>query len=123
MAEDAIFIYDRAWNTVDPESRGRLLEQSLTADVELVDPLGGRVRGREAIHQRIGGFGDRFPGARVTITSGIDEHNGFARYAWTIVGSDGTTILEGTDVIARADDRHIRQIVMFFGALPTLDRP
>jgi hypothetical protein len=121
VPEDAIVIYDQAWNAADSATRTRLLEQSLTADAELVDPLGGRIRGRDAINERIAGFTDRFPGARVTITSGVDEHNGFARYAWTISASDGSTILDGIDVVTRADDEHIKQIVMFFGALPTVD--
>lgn len=79
------------------------------------------MRGRDSINQRIAGFTDRFPGARVTITSGVDEHNGFARYAWTITASDGSTVLDGIDVVARADDQRIKQIVMFFGPLPPAD--
>jgi hypothetical protein len=42
--------------------------------------------GIDAIAERIGGFGARFPRAPVAITSGVDEHHGFARYAWTITG-------------------------------------
>jgi hypothetical protein len=121
VPEDAIFLYDQAWNAAESATRERLLEQSLTADADLVDPLAGRVRGRDAISQRIAGFTERFPGARVTITSGVDEHNSFARYAWTISASDGSTILDGVDVVARADDQRIKQIVMFFGPLPTVD--
>jgi len=42
------------------------------------------------------GFSDRFPGARVMITSGVDAHHSFARYAWRITVSDGSTLLEGS---------------------------
>jgi len=85
-----ISAYDEAWNTRDDAARSRLLEESLTSDARLVEPTAGRVQGRDAINKRIAGFGDRFPGARVSITSGIDEHNGFARYEWTITGPEAT---------------------------------
>jgi hypothetical protein len=64
------------------------------------------------------GFGERFPGARVRITSGIDEHHGFARYAWTITDQNDRTILEGIDVVQRTDTGLISRVIMFFGPLP-----
>jgi hypothetical protein len=54
----------------------------------------------------------------VSITSGLDEHNGVVRYAWTITGPGGEMILEGMDVIERAEDGRIQTVVMFFGELP-----
>lgn len=93
--------YDAAWNEADAAERVRQLERSLTDDAELVDPT-GRFRGRRAVAERIAGFSDRFPGARATITSGVDAHHGFARYSWRITGSDGSTLLEGIDIVARA---------------------
>lgn len=52
----------------------------------MLDPRSGRFEGRDAISERIAGFGARFPGARLTLTSGVGEHNGFARYGWAING-------------------------------------
>jgi hypothetical protein len=101
----------------DAAERARLLTRSLTEDAELVDSS-GRFQGRQAIDQRMAGFGGRFPGARVTISSGIDEHNGFARYAWTIRAPDGATVLEGIDVVERGEENRLRRVVMFFGPLP-----
>jgi hypothetical protein len=117
MLDEVLAAYDAAWNESDAAERARLLERSLTEDGELVDPS-GRFEGRQAVNERIAGFSDRFPGARVMITSGIDEHNGFARYAWTIRAADSATILEGIDIVERGEDDRLRRVIMFFGPLP-----
>ena len=117
VLDDVLAAYDAAWNQSDAAERARLLAQALSDDGELVDPS-GRYKGRQAVHDRIAGFNDRFPGARVTITSGIDEHHGFARYAWTVDAADGETILEGVDIVERGEDTRLRRVVMFFGGLP-----
>ena len=88
---------------------------------ELVDPTSGRFTGRDAINERIAGFGERFPGARLTLTSGVDEHNGYARYAWTIHAADGALILEGIDIVERDDDDRLLRVIMFFGPLPAAE--
>lgn len=118
MLDDVLRAYDAAWNEPDQEARSQLLERSLTEDAELIDPTTGRFEGRDAINERIAGFSERFPGARLTLTSGVDEHNGFARYAWAINAADGSLILEGIDVVERDDDNRLRRVVMFFGPLP-----
>ncbi|HEV3402397.1 MAG TPA: hypothetical protein VG078_11300 [Acidimicrobiales bacterium] len=116
--DEVIESYDRAWNASGADERRHHLEAALTDDCELVEPR-GRFVGRQAIFERITGFSDRFPGARVDITTDVDEHNGFGRYGWKIVGADGKLLLEGTDVVERADNGKLRKVVMFFGALET----
>ena len=118
MLDDVLRAYDAAWNESDRAARSQLLERSLTEDAELFDPTAGRFKGREAINERIAGFSARFPGARLTLASGVDEHNGFARYAWAINAADGSLILEGIDVVERDNDNRLRRVVMFFGPLP-----
>ncbi len=108
--------YDQAWNASYVDDRRRLVEAALTEDCEMVEPR-GRFHGREAILERINGFSDRFPGARVDITTNVDEHNEFARYGWRIVDREGNLMLEGIDVVERAADGRLRKVVMFFGAL------
>lgn len=108
--------YDRAWNVADAGERAQMLEAAVTDDCELIEPR-GRYTGREAILQRITGFADRFPGATVEITTAIDEHNGWARYGWSIADAEGKLLLDGIDVVERAPDGRLRRIVMFFGAL------
>ena len=118
VLDEVLTAYDSAWNESDHAARAELLARSLAEDVELVDPTGGRFNGRDAINQRIAGFSERFPGARLTLTSGIDEHNGFARYGWAVNAADGSVILEGIDIVERDDDKRFRRVVMFFGPLP-----
>ena len=108
--------YDRAWNVPDADERRRLLEAALTDDCELVEPR-GRFAGRDAIVERISGFLNRFPGARVEITTNVDEHNEFARYEWRILDGAGALLLDGIDVVERASDGRLRKVVMFFGRL------
>ena len=117
MLDVVLRVYDAAWNEPDHAERAHLLARSLTEDAELVDPT-GRFRGRQAVNERIAGFSERFPGARVTITSGVDEHHGFARYAWSITRADGDRVLDGIDVVERGEDGRVRRVVMFFGPMP-----
>lgn len=111
-----IRMYDEAWNTTDVSERRNLLEQALADDCELLEPR-GRFTGRAAIIDRLAGFTERFPGARVDITSDVDEHNGFARYGWKIVNPDGSELLHGIDIVERAPEGRLRRVVMFFGDL------
>lgn len=113
---DALDAYGDAWNAPDVGERRSLLDAALTEDCELIEPR-GRFAGRVAILERINGFADRFPGARVDITTEVDEHNGFARYGWTIVDRDGNRLLDGIDVAERAPEGTIQRVVMFFGPL------
>lgn len=114
--DPVIASYDRAWNASTADERRRLLEQCVTDDCELIEPR-GRFAGRQAIADRINGFSERFPGARVDITTNVDEHHGVARYGWRIVDADGKPLLEGIDVVERGADGKLGKIVMFFGAL------
>lgn len=118
MLDARIMAYDEAWNAGDEPTRRRLLDESLTSDAELVDPVVGCLHGRDAIHDRIAGFGNRFEGARLSITSGVDEHNDLARYAWTITSRDGDKVMDGLDIVERDPDGRIKRVIMFFGELP-----
>ena len=108
--------YDQAWNAVDSDHRRRAVELCLTEDCELIEPR-GTFSGRNAILDRINGFAERFPGARVEITTNVDEHHAVARYGWRIVDNEDKHLLDGIDVVDRDGEGKIRRIVMFFGAL------
>jgi hypothetical protein len=116
---EVVEAYQAAWGVEEEESRRRLLEASLTEDAELVQP-NGRSVGREAVTARIAGLSERWPGARVAVTSGIDEHHGFARYTWNLTRSD-SVILSGFDVGEIAPDGRLRRIVQFFGPMGELE--
>ena len=117
---EVVAAYDAAWNEPSPAERRRLLEHSFAEDGVLIEPR-GHFAGREAVLERIAGFTERFPGARVLLTSGVDEHHGCLRYAWTIVGADDATLLDGIDVAELGSDGRLRRVVMFFGPLPGKD--
>lgn len=116
--DPVIEAYDKAWNASDVDERRRALEAALTDDCELLEPR-GRFAGRDAVLDRTSGFSERFPGARVQITTQVDEHNGVARYGWTIVDREGTLVLDGIDVVERAPDGRLQTVVMFVGPLGT----
>jgi hypothetical protein len=109
--------YFEAWNESDGAARRALLERCMTADVELLDPT-GRFRGLDSVGDRIGGFQESAPGARVVKSSGIDQHNGMVRYSWNIVDPEDNTVMVGLDVAEHEHDGRLRRVVMFFGPLP-----
>ncbi len=45
----------------------------------------------------------------------VDEHHGFARYGWKLVGPDGAPAVTGTDFAQIGDDGRLVRIVGFFG--------
>ena len=115
--DETIATYFGAWNEQDPEKRRRMLEDSVTSDVELVDPT-GRWKGSEGLVERIGRYQSSAPGTEVASPAGVDAHNDVARYRWRIADKDGVEFMEGLDVAERADDGRLRRILMFHGPLP-----
>jgi hypothetical protein len=59
---------------------------------------------------------ERWPGARVAITTRVDAHHGWARYGWTIQNARGESLLDGMDVAEAAEDGRLRRVVMFYVA-------
>jgi hypothetical protein len=107
--------YVEAWNKTDPADRDDLLAHAVVDEVEVIEPP-RRFQGRAALAERIVAFGNAWPGARIEITTNIDEHHEFARYGWRIADAQ-KELLTGTDVVERADDGRLRRVLMFFGAL------
>jgi len=118
--DTALAAYFEAWNEEDESERERLLQRSLSEEVELVDPL-GRWRGWGGISDRIARYHASAPGTKVAPRSGVDAHNDVERYAWKIVDSTGTEVMEGLDVAERDGDGRLRRILMFHGPLPHAD--
>ena len=105
--------YFAAWNAPDPITRMQLLERSFADEGVLITPRAGRVSGRQAVLEHIGGLAQRFAGARVVPTSGIDEHHGVLRYSWRIVTADGSPLVDGTDFGELASDGRLLRIAEF----------
>lgn len=115
--ERAVERYGAAWGETDEAARRKVLEEVWAENGLYCDPT-ARVEGREAFVAHIGGFHETFPGARIDLASGADEHDGYFRFAWTMVGADGATVVDGFDVGHRGDDGRIDLIVGFFGPFP-----
>ena len=101
----------------DPDRRRELLSAAWATDGVLIDPpLQGD--GLEAII----GCGDavvtHYPGHRFVRTTGIDVHNGIARYGWELRDPSDNKVLDGVDVAETNADGRLVRIVGFFGSLP-----
>jgi hypothetical protein len=114
---EVVTAYGEAWNEPDEGSRRQLLEQAWADDGVYCDPT-AEVDGREALVAHIAGFHQQFPGVRIEFTSGVEEHHGWLRFAWAMVGDGGATVMDGFDVGRLAPDGRLSQIVGFFGPFP-----
>lgn len=110
----AVATYVAAWNCPDEPARRTLLQTAFAADGDYVDPA-VRLHGREALVTHSRRFADRWPGARVAVTSAVDEHAGGACFTWAVLGADGTTLREGLDVVEADDTGRLRRVTGFFG--------
>jgi hypothetical protein len=116
-ATETVTTYGDAWNEPDADKRRALLEAAWADDGTYRDPTAS-VDGRDGLLEHIAGFRDALPGARIEMTSGVDEHHGWARFAWAMVGADGATAIEGFDACEFAPDGRLQRIVGFFGPFP-----
>ena len=114
---DVVAAYAAAWNEPDGAARRRALEKAW-ADAGVYSDPTARVEGRDALVEHIAGFHAQMPGARIVLTSGVDEHHGAIRFTWALRAADGTTVTEGVDFGELADDGRLRRITGFFGPPP-----
>jgi hypothetical protein len=117
---EVVSAYGAAWNEPDEAVRRKLLEQAWADDGVYCDPT-ATAAGRDALVAHIGGFQAMLPGARIETSSGVDEHDGWLRFAWTMFNADGTPAMEGFDVGELAPDGRLRRIVGFFGPFPPME--
>jgi hypothetical protein len=117
---DVVSAYGAAWNEPDEATCRALLQQAWSDDGVYCDPT-ATVDGREPLVAHIAGFHQQMPGARIELTSGVDEHDGWVRFAWSMLGPDGATVIEGIDVGELAADGRLRRIIGFFGPFPPLE--
>ena len=109
--------YCAAWSTTDAERRRALLLPVWADGATYTDPTVHAV-GAEELLTHIAGIQLQLPGARITRTSDVDIHHGIARFAWTFVMPDGSSLPEGLDIaFLNADETRITRIIGFFGPL------
>lgn len=117
---ETIQAYCEAWSDIDRAKRRKLLEGAWADDGIYCDPL-ATVSGRSALEDHIAEFAERMPGHVIDLTSGVDSHDGFARFGWLMCGPDGGAVTEGVDFVTFANDGRISRVVGFFGPLPPGD--
>src|SRR5579875_2376944 len=120
--------YQAAWNELDTGAPARLLAACVTDGVvmppgyEREAPL---IRGRDALAAEIGRMIARRPpgrGFRLTLTSKVEEHHGWARFRWHVADPNGAVLtvggmeLAGLDVVRLAEHGRLEQIIVFVGA-------
>ncbi len=110
--------YLAMWNETDPERRAALIAEAWAPDARYADPM-LEAEGYERLSELVAGVHAQLPGHRFRRTSGIDEHHGLVRFAWELATPDGAVAVAGLDVGVLAEDGRLRQIMGFFGELPT----
>ena len=114
-----ITTYLELLNETDVARRTSLAEKVWVEDGRWIDPP-FEADGRAAIVETIGGVQEQFPGHSFRQISGVDMHHDLFRFAWELVGPDGSVTVAGIDVGQLAEDGRFRRITGFLGDLPAL---
>jgi hypothetical protein len=113
---NTIDTYLSAWSEQDPQARADMVGRVWAEDGRLIDPPFAATGTAEitGIH---GAMQEQFPGHSFRRASAIDAHHEHLRFAWELVGPDGTVALRGLDVGEVGEDGRLRRITGFFGEL------
>jgi len=115
---EVVVSYLAAWNERDPDRRRALITKTWTEDGVYVD-ADRRGEGHDGIDAMIGAAQQQFPGYRLALKSGIEAHNGCARFSWSAGGlADAPLYLGGTDFVLVARDGRLRSVTGFLDAAP-----
>ena len=118
--ETTIDKYLAAWTETDAGRRSALVNEVWADDGRLIDPPLATA-GHDGISEMAATIQAQFPGHTFRRTSGVDAHHDQFRFAWDLVGPDGTVAIGGIDVGELADDGRLGRITGFFGPLPSKD--
>jgi len=119
MTKDATAIveaYFAMWNEEDTAKRARHIDEAWTDSGRYVDPARD-ARGQGALNEMVSAARPHFPGHTVRRTSAIDSHHDQLRFAWQVIGPDGSVPVSGIDVGVLAPDGRLERITGFFGEL------
>ncbi len=103
--------YAKIWSA-DRETRQRELQACLAEDATYCDP-NGRLSGRAALSDYMGGFQEAFPDGGFRIIEVI-AHDGGSLARWLQYGADGTTLHQGTSFATHDADGRLQTINGFF---------
>jgi hypothetical protein len=108
--------YLTAYGEPDPATREELIARAWADDGRLVDPPMQAV-GHAEIHAMAAAVQQQFPGARFRRASTVQEHHGFARYAWELIDEQDAVALTGMDLAEVGSDGCLTRVIGFFGEL------
>lgn len=114
---ETVDTYLAMWNETDAAKRAELIERAWMPGGRYLDPV-LQAAGYEELGAMVAGVQEQFPGHQFRRTSGIDLHHDCARFAWELVGPDGTVAVAGIDIAVVAPDGRLAQVTGFFGELP-----
>jgi hypothetical protein len=124
--DEVVLAYIEAWSTPDEAVRRQLLDVSLADDASYTDPA-YELRGKEEIASHIGrslngeAYDGAGAGARIPISSGVDQHHGMLRFSWVMIEPrERQILLEGMDFVELAADGRLQHISGYFGAFPPI---
>jgi hypothetical protein len=109
--------YMAMWNETDPLRRAAHIERAWAGEARYVGPL-LEAEGHGALSEMVAGVHAQFPGHRFRRVSGADAHHDQLRFAWALVGPDGSVTAAGIDLGELATDGRLRRVTGFFGELP-----
>lgn len=112
--QETVDAYIAAWNEEDEAKRAELIAKCWSESGTYTDPLAD-VRGRDGLSELIKGFHQQMPGARIAVTTGIDQHHNEIRFGWALQGGQN---IEGIDVGTLDGDGKLTRIVGFWGVNP-----
>ena len=108
--------YLEAYGEADVARRTTLIRSVWASGGRLLDPpLDGE--GHVGISALTDIVHAHYPGHTFRRTSAVDSHHGVARYAWELVGPDGTVAVSGLDVAEFGTDGKLVRVLGFFGEL------
>ncbi len=112
--------YLAAYNEPDANTRLSLVTEAFAPEARLIDPpLDGS--GHDGISAMMGAVQQQFPGHSLRRTTGVDEHHGYFRFGWDLVGPTGDLVLQGTDVGELDGLGRLARVTGFFGPLQERD--
>lgn len=115
---DLVSTYLRAWSEPNEPERQKLFARVWDAKGRYSDPT-AQVEGVGDLLEHVSQFIARYPGAKLQLDGGVDEHHQCFRFAWRMVLSDGQVKSTGIDFGELSLGGKIQNIVGFFDPLPS----
>ena len=112
VAEATVEAYLATWNETDATRRQAAIARAWDAAGRYRDPL-MQSEGHAGIDAMLAAVQARFPGFVLRRTSGVDCHNGGARFTWSLGPASGPAVVEGVDFCALAPDGKLASVVGF----------